>query len=159
MSVNHLVLVATVVRYAIWPACLRATGDTRALKHWRNVMMHNMNALFALSEIALMGGVGVRWSHFAVSPLIGIAYVCGSWLMVWNWNKPEYGPQYIYWFFDTTLPGYTTTIALLTLLAVLMVFFGIFCTCDQILEILGKNVFTHAAFVAAISASVMRFRD
>lgn len=30
-------LVAAVVRYAIWPAVLRKTGFTEGLKHWRNV--------------------------------------------------------------------------------------------------------------------------
>ena len=121
--------------------------------------MHNLNVLFALSEAALMSGLKVYPRHFVFGPLIGCLYVVTSWAMVHQWNKPENGPQYIYFFFDTTLPGYTTTIALLVLLAVLATFYGIFCVCDQILAGLGSSVWTHAAFVAAICSLVMRFRD
>ena len=118
-----------------------------------------MNVLFALSESFLMGGLGVQWSHFCFGPLVGTGYVLFSWAMTAQWNKPEYGPQFIYFFFDTTLPGYTTTIALLALLTVLTVFYGIFCACDPILAFLGKGIMTNIAFVAAICSAVMRFRD
>ena len=152
-------LVAAVIRYAIWPALLRGKRDTAGLKHWRNVMMHNMNALFAVSEAALFGGLDVKWSHFAFGPLVGAAYVLFSWIMVHQWNKPEHGPQYIYFFFDTTLPGYKTTIALLLLLLTLTIFYGIFWICDEILVLLGKSVWTHSAFVAVVCGAVMRFKD
>lgn len=150
-------LVAAVVRYAIWPAVLRTTGKTKELKNWRNVMMHNINVFFALSEAALMGGLRVHWSHFAFAPLVGAFYVLFSWAMVMQWN-PQNGAQYIYFFFDTTLPGYTCTISLLVLLAVLTVFYGIFCAFEQVLSTV-KSVWTHASFVTAVCAMVMRFDD
>lgn len=151
---------AAVIRYAIWPAVLKRNPDgTQALKHWRNVMMHNMNALFALCEVALLGGLKIPWAHFPFPPLIGALYLLFSWITVFQWNVREHGPQYLYFFFDTTLPGYTTTIALLLLVFVLSLFFCIFCVCDEILEALGKNVFTHGLFVVLVSACVMRFRD
>ena len=121
--------------------------------------MHNMNVLFALSETALMGGLKVYPRHFVFGPVIGCLYVVISWAMIHQWNKPEYGPQFIYFFFDTTLPGYTTTIALLALLTVLATFYGIFCACDQILGAIGGSALAHTAFVAAVCSVVMRFRD
>lgn len=156
----NAVLVAAVVRYAIWPAVLkRSPMGTGELKHWRNVMMHNMNALFALTEASLLGGLQIPLRHFSFAPLVGALYLLFSWAMVFQWNTRDKGPQFIYFFFDTTLPGYTTTIALLMLVVVLTVFFCIFCICDEILDALGKNVLTHSLFVALISASVMRFED
>uniref|UniRef100_A0A7S3L2B7 Uncharacterized protein n=1 Tax=Amphora coffeiformis TaxID=265554 RepID=A0A7S3L2B7_9STRA len=151
-------LVAAVVRYAIWPAVLRTTGKTKELKSWRNVMMHNINVLFALAEAALLGGVKVQWSHFAFAPLVGCLYVIFSWAMVMQWN-PKNGAQYIYFFMDTTLPGYTSTIAMLMLLAVLTTFYAIFCVGDQFLAVSGQTVWTHATYVAAICSTVMRFGD
>lgn len=124
-----------------------------------STVMHNMNALFALTETAFMGGLKVYPQHFVFGPLVGCLYVMFSWAMVHRWNKREHGPQFIYFFFDTTLPGYTTTIALLILLSVLAAFYGIFCACDVILAALGSNVWTHSVFVAAICSVVMRFRD
>ena len=158
ISAPFTLLVAGVVRYAIWPAVLRKTGNTVELRSWRNVMMHNMNVLFALCEAALMGGLEVQWSHFAFGPIIGCFYVIFSWAMVMQWN-PKNGVQYIYFFFDTTLPGYTCTISVLVLLAVLTVFYGIFCACDQILAVSGKSLWAHATFVAVICSAFMRFRD
>jgi hypothetical protein len=122
-------------------------------------MMHNMNALFALSEASFLGGLQIPLRHFSFAPLVGALYLLFSWFMVFQWNTRDKGPQYIYFFFDTTLPGYTTTIALLVLVTVLTLFFCIFCLCDEILELLGKHVLTHFLFVAIISAAVMRFQD
>ena len=151
-------LVAAVVRYAIWPAVLRTTGKSNELKSWRNVMMHNMNVLFALMEAALLGGVKVRWNHFAYAPLVGSLYVIFSWAMVMQWN-PKNGAQYIYFFMDTTLPGYTSTIAILILLTVLTIFYGIFCFGDVLLSVSGPTIWTHLTYVAAICSAVMRFQD
>lgn len=118
-----------------------------------------MNVLFALSEVALMSGLKVHPRHFAFGPIVGCFYVIFSWSAVHLWNKPEHGPQFIYFFFDTTLPGFFPTMAILVLLAVLATFYGIFCVCDVILAALGSGVIAHVSFVAVICSLVMRFRD
>lgn len=159
MSAPFTLLVAAVVRYAIWPAVLRAGSPTFELKAWKNIMMHNMNVLFALMESACMGGLPVLWSHISFALLVGILYVLFSWTMAMRWNTPDKGPQFIYFFFDTTLPGYTPTLVILILFAVFSAFYGIFCTCEFILELLGGGVLTHLTFVAVVCACVMRFRD
>jgi len=118
-----------------------------------------MNVVFALTESCLLSGLPVRWSDAALAPLWGTLYVLFSWFMIHRWNDPRHGPQFIYFFFDTTLPGYTATKVLLLLLTVLMVFFGIFCVQNALLRVLDGGLLTHVLFVGAASSTVMRFRD
>eukprot|EP00978_Attheya_sp_CCMP212_P037104 scaffold172925_cov56-Attheya_sp.AAC.1 len=69
------------------------------------------------------------------------------------------GPQFIYFFLDTTL-GYTTSYAILALLAILMAVYGIFGTIDHILvQYLGGGFLTHLTVVVALASLVCRFRD
>lgn len=151
-------LVASVIRYVIWPGVLKAKASTANLKSWRNVFMHNLNVVLAVVEVALLGGLPVDFRFFSLAPLVGCAYVVFSWAMVGQWNTPEAGPQFIYFFFDTTL-GVRHTLALILLFMVLMVDYGVFCLAERLLQWLDGGMLTHAAFGMAVSASVMRFRD
>jgi len=170
-------LVAAVVRYAIWPGILRlppppgkhVRDNTAELRSLRNKMMHNANVLLALTESCLLSGLPVRWSDAALAPLWGVLYVLFSWSMTHRWNDPvQHGPQFIYWFFDTTLPGYAVTKALAALLLALMAFYGIFGAVTGLLLRYDDgggdhdghaNLAVHVLFVAAVSSTVMRFRD
>lgn len=159
MAAPYTLLVAAVVRYAIWPAVLKAKNSTDNLKHWRNVMMHNMNVLFALLEAACMGGLSVQWTHIAFAPLLGVMYVMFTWSMMMRWNTPDKGPQFIYFFLDTTLPGFLPTKVLLILLLVFAAFYGLFCVFHNVLSLLGGGLLAHLGFVVLVSSAVMRFRD
>ena len=152
-------LVAAVVRYAIWPGVLKKVGDTTQLRHPRNWMMHNMNAFFALAELALLGGIPVRSVDIPLAGLFGCLYILFTWSMTTSWNEPVHGPQFIYFFMDTTLPGYKTSIALIVLLFVLMVFYAVFVFAEAFLLLLGGSLPMHLAFVAGLCSVVMRFRD
>jgi len=154
-------LVATVVRYAIWPAVLKsASGDTSNLRRARTLAMHNANVLMALFESALLGGLPVKLSDAALGTLVGACYVIFSWSVCNIWNKPEAGPQYIYFFLDPTLPGYTSSICLVALLAVLMVFYVGFWSAETILHMIAPTgVLGHAMFIVVVSSTMMRFRD
>jgi Na+/pantothenate symporter len=56
--------------------------------------------------------------------------------------------------------GLTTSIALVALLAVLMLSYGIFAWADHVLtEYLGGDIVTHAVAVVVFAACVCRFRD
>jgi hypothetical protein len=121
--------------------------------------MHNLNVLAALTESFLLSGLPVRWSEAALAPLWGCAYVVFSWNMVYAWNERRHGPQFIYFFFDTTLPGYTCSFALVALLLVLLIFYSAFCTADVILAYMDGGVWTRVLFVAVWSSMVMRFSD
>ncbi|KAL7570044.1 hypothetical protein ACA910_017083 [Epithemia clementina (nom. ined.)] len=158
VAAPNSLLVASVIRYAIWPAVLAKGNVTDNLKSWRNVFMHNINVFYALTETALLGGLPVRWSDISLAPLVGLCYVIFSWNMTMVWNKPH-GPQFIYYFFDTTLPGYQTTISLLVLLVALLLFFVLFCASESLLKWMDGGIVGSLAFVVVICSGVMRFRD
>lgn len=159
LAAPFALLVAFVIRYVIWPNVLKAKSSSVNLKHTRNKLMHNANVLFAIMETALLGHSPVVAHHVAMAPLVGILYVLFSWAMIWQWNTPSVGPQFIYFFFDTTLPRYQTSIALIFLLIVLMMFYGLFCVAEWLLLQMGGGLILHLLFVLVVCSSVMRFRD
>eukprot|EP00541_Cyclophora_tenuis_P009597 CAMPEP_0116563556 /NCGR_PEP_ID=MMETSP0397-20121206/12800_1 /TAXON_ID=216820 /ORGANISM="Cyclophora tenuis, Strain ECT3854" /LENGTH=208 /DNA_ID=CAMNT_0004090015 /DNA_START=174 /DNA_END=799 /DNA_ORIENTATION=+ len=148
-------LVSAVVRYAIWPRVLAGTGDTKDLRHPRTLLWHNANSAIALLEAAFLGGLPVLMSHVAIAPMFGIAYILFSWVMAPYW-RPDCGPQFIYFFMDTTL-GKGNAIAIMILLMVLMVFYGLFAIASTLLA--GSGILAHAFFVFALCALVFRFND
>jgi hypothetical protein len=150
--------VSAVIRYAIWPRLIATKGSTVNLKTLRNILMHNMNVVMATTEIALLGGLPVQWSHVSLAPLVGCAYVVWSWNVPHIWNAPEHGPQFIYFFLDTTL-GSTASLALVALLVVLMIFYSLMVAAESILDLAGGGPLAHGLFVAVVCGSVMRFRD
>ena len=153
-------LVASVIRYAIWPGVLRSKNPTENLKNWRNKLMHNINVVFAMTETSMLGGMPVMWQHVSFAPLVGSAYIIFSWLIQNKWTKDhaKNGPQFIYYFFDTTLPK-MASIALLALLFVLMVFYAAFVVMEEILVLVDGSMLMHAVLALGISSTVMRFRD
>ena len=151
-------LVSTVVRYAIWPQVLKGTGDTSDLAHPRTLLWHNANSVLALIEVALLGGLPVVVSHVAIAPMFGIAYIFFSWAMAPYWS-PQDGPQFIYFFMDTTVDNHGHALAIMALLTVLMVFYGLFAGASLVLEYLGSGILSHIVFVLVVSAGVTRFRD
>jgi hypothetical protein len=158
VAAPNTLLVAAVIRYVIWPGVLKAKADTMNLKITRNILMHNINVLFCLTETSLTGGLPVRWQEVSLAPLLGCAYVLFTWFMTDKWNTPEQGPQFIYFFFDTTL-GATTSYALVALLVVLLVFYAMFVSVEHILAFMDGSWPLHVLFVAVVCSSVMRFRD
>lgn len=153
-------LVAFVVKYALWPQALKhgTTEDpTLPFKRVRALIMHNLNVLVALTEISLLGGLPIRATDFGVAVLYGIVYIVFTWSTMMYW-APQHGPQALYFFMDPTL-GATTTLALLALLVVLMVFYGLFCGLHAILDHLGGGIGTHALALVVASTLVCRVRD
>jgi hypothetical protein len=150
-------LVAFVIRYAIWPRALQH-GDTTQLKLPIVLIWHNANVIMILSEVCLLGGIHIdaHASYFSVAPIFGIVYVVFTWYMIPRWSKE--GPQFIYFFFDTTL-GWTTSIALLMLLVVLMVFYGLFGALVHVLSNLQGGLFIHTLAVLVVSSLICRFQD
>jgi hypothetical protein len=150
-------LVSFIVAYAIWPNIIKRGGCTKEISSFRTLVWHNANVIMALSEVALLGGMPVKLGHFAVCPMYGIAYIFVAWSLRHFWD-PSGGPQFIYFFLDTTL-GSKTTYILLILLAVMMTFFAIFATAELILAATGGGLVVHTAFVVLVSAAVCRFKD
>jgi len=167
-----VILVSTVIRFAIWEMLLKAGGDTSNLKSFRNVMMHNANAFFVVLEVSLLGGLPVRFNEASLAPLFGVCYVIFTWNMANRWTERKHGPQFIYFFFDTTM-GKVTTIALVCLLCALLIFYALFATARIVLDSLSgvfkqandgddysvTELACHASFALLLTSAVCRFRD
>jgi hypothetical protein len=116
-------LVSSVIRYVIWDQVKKGAGDTKHLKHIHNVFCHNLNSIYVLAEVALLGGLPVRLSEMYLGPIYGCVYIWMAWSLTEFWTDKKYGPHYIYFFLDTTLPGYKSTVALAALTATLAFFY------------------------------------
>jgi len=153
-------LVTTIVRYAIWPVVLKKTRDTSVLRSARTLIMHNGNVLMVLVESALLGAPPVYLSHVALSLLIASAYVVFAWCTTHMWTTPDKGPQFIYFFLDTTLPGYLSTWFLFILFLVLLFFYVLFCSFETVLNSLeSTGIVGHTLFILLVSTCMMRWRD
>lgn len=155
MAAPSALLVAFVIRYAIWPQVLQQ-GDTTQLKSPIVLIWHNVNVIMVLMEVCLLGGMPIRARHVSVAPALGIVYVLFTWFMVPRWSNE--GPQFIYFFLDTTL-GSTTSIALLILMVVLIVFYGLFGALDYVLSNWNEGFITRTLAATLLSSLVCRFRD
>ena len=155
-------LVSAVTRYVIWPSVLADTGDTSGLSNARTLLWHNANNIMILIEVAFLGGLPLKLSHCALTPLFGCAYVAFTWLYRDMWVDPDVwerdGSQFMYQFFDTTV-GSEVTIALLALLTVLMVFYGLLSGAKSILGWMGGTFVSHLIFATALAGIVCRFQD
>lgn len=152
------ILVSSVVRYGIWPIVLKS-GKPHALGNFRNQMQHNANSIYALTEMALLGGLPIKLSHISLPCLVGCTYILFTWANCRCYgNQPEDGPQYLYWFMDPTL-GRTTSIALVTLVGVLCLSFGIFVGIKSLVTMIDGTFLTHVLCVVLVASVLIRTRD
>lgn len=150
-------LVAFIVKYVIWPQQLARKQNTKNLRKFPALLQHNANVVMALTEAELLGGLPVRAGDCTLAPLFGIAYVLFTWYMTNRWTRHA-GPQFYYFFLDTTL-GLTTSISLLALLAVLVAFHALFSMAHFILGHIGGGPVAHVAGIAIMASLLCRFRD
>jgi hypothetical protein len=151
-------LVSAVVTHAIWPQAVKQNGDISDLLDPHTLLMHNANIFFSLAEVALLGGLPVRFQDIALAPLFGMVYVIFMWSMRKAWAPVETeGPQFIYHFMDTTV-GLATTIALAVLMVVLMVSYCCFAQMHQMLDMLGGGLLVHALAVVFFCGLLCKVR-
>ena len=153
-------LVSTVVKYALWPHAYRSKGSegTKVFRSFYGIVTHNLNVIFVISEVALLGGLPVEMTHVAVSPLLGLAYILFAWSMANSLGKEGDGPQFLYFFLDTTL-GWTTTKALVALLIVLLLFYVAFSFIDDVLEHLDGGLLMHLTSCVLTSCLACKIKD
>ena len=157
------ILVSAVVKYALWPMAKEHGENIKLLKAPAALLQHNLNTLAALVEVGLLGGLPVCASHFALPPIYGIFYLLFSYSMMYSWvdQRLQPGAQFFYPFFDTTL-GATTSLAILALLAILSLSFGIFCAFGSVLSHVTDESFVAAvpaATIVLLTLGVCRVRD
>lgn len=161
VSAPFSVLVSMVIRYVIWPGVLKAKGDTSNLRSTSNKFMHNFNCVYSLAEASLIGGLPVRWQDLPYATIVGCFYVIFTWLMALSWNEKKYGPQFIYFFLDTTLPGFFPSFALIALLVALCIFYAFFATLSNFIlpQLEPYGLPAHAFIVAIFASRMVRFKD
>jgi hypothetical protein len=159
ISAPCTILVAAVVRYVLWPAALTNDPPVYALGSLRNILMHNGNVFMAVTECFLLSGMPVRWSDCSLAPLWGCAYVVFTWSISLSWASQEHGPQFLYFFFDTTVPGFAPSLALMVLLLVLLAVYALFCSVEQLTHILGGGLVARIGLGGLLCFGVMRFKD
>lgn len=154
-------LVSAIVKYVLWPHALSQPGahNTKLLKAPGALLEHNWNVVCCLLEVSILGGLPIRYADFAWAPLFGLAYVLYSYIMVWSWAAPQYGPQFIYPFLDTTM-GWLSSACLVGLLIVLGLAFSVFAWLEHVIDVYYQGGFTaHLATGLTICSAVRRFRD
>jgi len=134
-------LVSIIVTYILWPEFLKKRGSegTGRYKHWPVLVMHNINAFLAWSEIIFLGKIPILGKHIMFSPVMGLIYIFFSSFMSKRWKgkqskekeEDDAGPQFVYFFLDTTLPGYQTSCCLLRLFSLLLFFDGFLSLLQQ----------------------------
>ncbi len=125
ISAPFAMLVSTVTKYVLWPAAIKG-GKPHNLAGFRNQLQHNCNSIWILLEATLLGGPPVKFSHISIAFATGAVYILFTWTMaVVYFGNRHIGPQYIYWFLDTTL-GKTTTIAIVGLTVAMSTYFALF---------------------------------
>lgn len=154
-------LVASVIKYAIWPRLLTNNRSTIHLKTFVTLMMHNGPIFMILIEVCFLGKIPILLSNIAVAPLFGVIYVFFSWYMSDKWlSKKETkksGPQFLYFFLDTTLQAESSA-ALIILLLVLLSFYFLFWVADDLLMHV-PNAIGRMAAVLFVVPVFCRFRD
>jgi len=154
LSGPFALLVSAVVRYAIWPVVL-ASGKKHKLACFRNQMQHNMNSVYVLTEMVLLGGLPLKVTHLSLPCLVGSIYILFTWFNCYSYADKQFGPQYIYWFMDPTL-GKASFIALASLVVVLVVSFLAFYFIEMIMEYAGKSLPAHIIFVILVANAVIK---
>lgn len=173
-------LVSFVVRYALWPVA-KKSGTSNILKTPIGLTTHNFNVFSSLLEVGLLGRMPVQMKDLAVGPLYGCMYIYFTWFMIYRWipttpstrskkelngqsngyevNTDTRNPQFVYFFFDTTLGKWTHCSVLLILMTVLTVFFWIFSNVNDLMLYLGDTPLINFGVVMTLFSLVARFRD
>lgn len=125
-------LVSTTVKYVLWPSM----SDTTIFRHPLTLLEHNGNTIMVLFDLLFLSNrKAASYDIFtATTPtiLLGAVYVLFSWRWRDKWAPTQYGPQFLYPFFDTTLPEWKHSLYLFVLMVVLHVF-SILLTSSQLL--------------------------
>jgi hypothetical protein len=151
-------LVSTVTKYALWPQSMKGPRGSVNLRKPVALMQHNANVIASILEVGVLGRIPVRLEEFIIAPTFGTIYVFFTWALKDRLVETK-EPQFVYFFFDTTLGKRWSITVLLVLLALLMVFYLAFTFIDDCLIWLGCGIFTHITVVVALAAFFCRFRD
>jgi len=157
-------LVSTVTKYVLWPQALKSNPQGSInLRKPIAILQHNLNVVGTLMEVGVLSRIQVRPGDYCLALLYGIAYISFMYGIRSHHKDPEgkrvREPQFVYFFFDTTLGTAFVVKVLLVLMFVLETFYGLFTIVDDVLVYLGGGVCMNLAVVGALATFFCRFRD
>jgi len=157
ISVPASMLVSSITRYILWPKA-KKINNTIGFTNIRSLLQHNGNIIVSLTEVAILGRIPVRIDYIPLSVLFGSVYVLHTWNMTHRW-LPSKEPQFVYFFFDTTLDKKIIIFVLAALLCIMMVFHCMFTSVTVLFDYFDGSLPCNALVVVSVASCFCRFRD
>lgn len=151
-------LVSTITKYALWPQSLKSPVGSANLRKPVALLQHNLNIVTSLLEVGVLGRIPVRLNDIAITLVYGCIYV----IFMWSIKRrlvDTTEPQFIYFFFDTTLGKKWSISVIFVLLTILITFFILFTLIDDILAFVNGGLWTNFVVIGAFSSLFCRFKD
>ncbi len=149
------------IHIALWPQSIKGVNGSVGLRRPVALMQHNANIIASFMEVALLGRIPVRLSEIPFAPMWGIAYIFFTWFITHRLTDSG-EPQFVYFFFDTTLGPKVNCLVLITLMVVQAIFYFLFTVIDDVLHHLGGGdggLYFNLLAVALMGSFSCRFRD
>jgi len=157
MSAPTSMMVSVFVRYILWPRALK-NGDTLNFRNIRSLLQHNGNVIASLVEVGLLGRIPMRIDYTPLAVVFGAFYVLQTWAMTHRWLQSK-DPQFVYFFFDTTLDKKVVVFVLAALLFTMILFHCMFFSVAALINHLDGGVLLNTFLVAGVASFFCRFRD
>jgi hypothetical protein len=122
------------------------------------IIQHNLNVIASILEIGVLGSIPIRLNEVAFTLLWGVVYIFFTFFISHRMVESR-EPQFVYFFMDTTLGANTNCLVMIALLAVLAVFYLVFCFIDDLLLYLDKGLMFNALTVILVASISCRIRD
>lgn len=151
-------LVSTITKYALWPRSLKGPLGSKSLRRPVALIQHNLNIVASLLEVGVLGRIPVRLEDIPITLVYGCIYVLFMWSLKGHLVETK-EPQFIYFFFDTTLGKKWTISVIFGLLTILITFYVMFTLIDDVLAWVSGGLWTNLVLIGAFSSFFCRFKD
>jgi hypothetical protein len=151
-------LVSSMTKYVLWPQALRGPHGSVNLRKPLAIIQHNFNVIVTVLEVGVLGHMPIRIEDAVIAPIYGCVYVLFIWALK-DHLADNKEPQFVYFFFDTTLGKKWSLSVLLGLLSILLFFFLVFTLLDDLLAFIDGGIRTNAIIISALATLFCRFRD
>jgi len=157
ISAPTSMIVSSITRYILWPQELK-NGNTLNFRNIRALLQHNGNVIASLAEVGILGRIPVRIDYTPLAVVFGCVYVLFTWNMTHRWLHSK-DPQFVYFFFDTTLDKKVVVFVLAALLFTMILFHCMFFSVAALINHLDGGVLLNTFLVAGVASFFCRFRD
>jgi hypothetical protein len=151
-------MVSTITRYVLWSRAKKSNSTTAHFKTKTALLQHNANIILSLTEVFILGHVPMRIEYITLPILYGTVYVLHTWNMTHR-LMPNKEPQFLYFFFDTTLDKKIVVFVLFSLICICVFFHCLYTGIAILIEYLEGGILCNILLVICISSCFCRFRD